>query len=182
LRVSAPQPVPSSAGLLLPDARLNPVFVNRAAAQILSYPQGVESINDIDQFLSRKIRSTFVSKGSPLQLALPGEFRSGRRVYVCRSFQCDSVTKGSGRDMIAVLFERSPTSGAALRQISERFHLTNREQQVLELLLGGLTSKEIAARMEISPNTVKAFLRLIMIKTGVSTRSGIVSKALTARP
>jgi DNA-binding CsgD family transcriptional regulator len=32
--------------------------------------------------------------------------------------------------------------------------------------------------MNISPNTVKAFLRLIMIKMGVSRRVGILSKVL----
>ena len=42
----------------------------------------------------------------------------------------------------------------------------------------GFTSKEIAARMKISPNTVKAFLRLIMLKLRVSTRSGIVGRIL----
>jgi DNA-binding CsgD family transcriptional regulator len=49
----------------------------------------------------------------------------------------------------------------------------------LEALIGvamGLTSKELATRMNISPNTVKAFLRLIMIKMGVTTRAGIVGK------
>ena len=40
----------------------------------------------------------------------------------------------------------------------------------------GLTSKEIAVRMKISPNTVKAFLRLVMVKMKVSTRSGIAGK------
>jgi DNA-binding CsgD family transcriptional regulator len=30
--------------------------------------------------------------------------------------------------------------------------------------------------MGISPNTVKAFLRLVMVKMGVSTRSGIVGR------
>jgi DNA-binding CsgD family transcriptional regulator len=67
-----------------------------------------------------------------------------------------------------------------LRVSSEKFHITDREQQVLQFLLEGLTSKEIADRMKISPNTVKAFLRLIMMKMGVSTRSGIVGKAMTS--
>jgi DNA-binding CsgD family transcriptional regulator len=67
-----------------------------------------------------------------------------------------------------------------LQAASERFHLTDREEEVLQFLLEGLTSKEIADRMAISPNTVKAFLRLIMIKMGVSTRSGIVGKAMTS--
>src|ERR1019366_5904497 len=42
----------------------------------------------------------------------------------------------------------------------------------------GLTSKELAMRMHISPNTVKAFLRLIMIKMEVATGSAIVAKLL----
>ena len=32
--------------------------------------------------------------------------------------------------------------------------------------------------MSISPNTVKAFLRVIMVKMGVTSRSGVVGKIL----
>jgi DNA-binding CsgD family transcriptional regulator len=65
-----------------------------------------------------------------------------------------------------------------LSQMSEQFALTEREKETVELLLQGLTSKEIAIRMNISPNTVKAFLRLVMVKMGVSTRSGIVGRVV----
>jgi DNA-binding CsgD family transcriptional regulator len=60
--------------------------------------------------------------------------------------------------------------------------LTQREQETVKLLLQGLTSKEIAVRMEISANTVKAFVRLVMIKMGVSTRSGIAGKFVPPEP
>lgn len=178
----APRTVPSSAGLVLLDSQLNPVFVNCAAAQILSYPQDPQTLKDLDRFVARKIRSYLVSKKSSDEPAFPYEIRSGRRLYLCRSFEGNSVTKRLDHPLVAVLLERSPARPAPLRQISERFNLTIREQEVLEFLSHGLTSKEIAGRMEISPNTVKAFLRLIMIKMGVSTRSGIVGKAIIARP
>ena len=42
----------------------------------------------------------------------------------------------------------------------------------------GFTNKEVGQRMNISPNTVKAFLKLIMMKMGVSTRSGIIGKTV----
>jgi len=42
----------------------------------------------------------------------------------------------------------------------------------------GLTSKEIAQRMQVSPNTVKVFLRSIMNKMSVCTRSGILGKLM----
>ena len=65
-----------------------------------------------------------------------------------------------------------------MSQVAARFRLTPREQETLELLAIGLTNKEIADRMKISANTVKSFLKLLMIKMGVSTRSGIVGRSL----
>jgi DNA-binding CsgD family transcriptional regulator len=41
-----------------------------------------------------------------------------------------------------------------------------------------MTTKEIAAAMNISPNTVKSFVRLIMTKLNVSTRPAIIGKIL----
>jgi len=69
-----------------------------------------------------------------------------------------------------------------MSQVSRQFNLTQREREALEYLLQGLTSKAIANRMNISPNTVKAFLRMIMIKTGVSSRSAMVGKIIMAQP
>jgi len=66
----------------------------------------------------------------------------------------------------------------AVAQIGQDFELTPREKETVELLIQGLTSKEIATRMKISPNTVKAFLRIVMVKMGVSTRSGILGKVI----
>jgi DNA-binding CsgD family transcriptional regulator len=40
----------------------------------------------------------------------------------------------------------------------------------------------MADRMKISPNTVKSFLRLVMVKMGVSTRSGILGKIAGSKP
>ena len=46
----------------------------------------------------------------------------------------------------------------------------------MRFLIEGLTNKEIAARMGISPDTVKVFLQLAMKKMEVSSRSEIMSK------
>jgi two-component system nitrate/nitrite response regulator NarL len=62
--------------------------------------------------------------------------------------------------------------------IAEEFHLTDRERETVRLMTEGLTSKEIASRMSISPNTVKTFVHLIMAKMAVSTRSAILVKLL----
>ena len=54
--------------------------------------------------------------------------------------------------------------------------LTERELEILRQIAGGASTKDIARQLFISPNTVKAFLRLVMVKMKVSTRSGIAGK------
>jgi len=55
--------------------------------------------------------------------------------------------------------------------------LTPREQQVAQLLAGGLTNKEIAQRLGITEHTVKFHLNGLMRKLGVSTRTEAVVQA-----
>jgi DNA-binding NarL/FixJ family response regulator len=48
--------------------------------------------------------------------------------------------------------------------------LTRREQEVLELIVGGLTNAEIAAKLLISGKTVDHHVSSILAKLGVPTR------------
>jgi DNA-binding CsgD family transcriptional regulator len=79
---------------------------------------------------------------------------------------------------VLVMMERRVPGCLAMCQLTQRFHLTHREEEVLTLLLQGLSSKEMAGRMRISLNTVKAFIRLVMIKMGASSRSEIAATVL----
>jgi DNA-binding CsgD family transcriptional regulator len=169
----------SSEGFLLLDSAMNPIFVNPVATQILVYPEKPEAQKNLSGYLASRIRSTLCSQQSSTGPVLVPRFQSGRRTYWCRSFEVNSTANGHSQASLAVLLERMLARSASLAQMSERFHLTTREQEVAQFLLQGLTSKEIGMRMQISPNTVKAFLRLIMVKMNVSTRSGIVGKAFT---
>lgn len=121
-----------------------------------------------------------------LDVLRAGEFRSGRserfridvqgRQYTCRINVAYSRT-GGFPDRITVLhLQRDLNIDDALLQISSEYRLTIREHQALRGVLLGLSSKEVAKQMQISPNTVKAFLRLIMGKMGVHSRSEIVAK------
>ncbi len=55
--------------------------------------------------------------------------------------------------------------------------LTPREQQVAQLLSGGLTNKEIAHRLGITEHTVKFHLNGLLRKLGVATRTEAVVQA-----
>jgi DNA-binding CsgD family transcriptional regulator len=88
--------------------------------------------------------------------------------------------KRTPRPAIAALIERSNPLVLELALATKQYRLTKRERETLELLIRGLNSEEIAARMNISRNTVKAFLRLVMVEMGVSTRSGVIGKVIAA--
>jgi DNA-binding NarL/FixJ family response regulator len=56
--------------------------------------------------------------------------------------------------------------------------LSPREREVLELLVSGLTNKEIAARLVVSERTVKFHVGSILAKLDVPNRAGAVRVAL----
>ena len=167
-------------GFVLLDSTLDPVLLNRTAAEILSYPLKPAAQKSQHAFLAERVRRTLLAPHAGGGSPIVAEYRSGKRLYHCRTFRVDAQAKEYSQLSLAVLFERESSGSFSLRQAAQKYHLTAREQEVLEFLLQGLTSKEIANRMGISANTVKAFLRLIMIKMSVSTRSGILGKAVTS--
>jgi DNA-binding NarL/FixJ family response regulator len=69
-------------------------------------------------------------------------------------------------------FQRSAASAAATEDLSER------EQQVLDLLSRGLIYKEIADKLGISYETVHTYIRRIYEKLQVRTRTEAVAKFL----
>ena len=173
--VSVTEPSP---GVLLLASDLTLLYVNPAATQILAYPDTPPSIGPLDSFLLRKIRAVFFAHGNEGQFA--SEFLSGRRRYLCRAYWLSPPSNNAlNHPALAVLLERSSPTSFDASEIAARFHLTPREQETLEYLIEGLTNKEIGHRMNISPNTVKGFLKLVMMKLGVSTRSGVIGKVVS---
>jgi DNA-binding CsgD family transcriptional regulator len=82
------------------------------------------------------------------------------------------------KKVITFHLQRDASPNGAILQIVSRCGLTPREEAVLRGISIGLTTKEIAQRLNISPNTVKTYLHSIMIKLRVTTRAAIVGKLL----
>ncbi len=61
------------------------------------------------------------------------------------------------------------------------YDLTNREQEILKLLVDGLSKKQIAGKIFLSYHTVDVHIRHIYEKLEVHTLSGAVAKALKER-
>jgi DNA-binding CsgD family transcriptional regulator len=176
----------AEAGFLLLDPSLKLILANEEVIQILNYQSSKPKQNGHrlpDELLRDKIHPMLRTDGPSAQFRSANEFQSGRRRYVCRIF-CVTTRPGLGAQQydVALLFERTSTSTFDIEKIRKTYHLTEREEETLKHLVRGLTTKEIASRMQVSPNTVKAFLRLVMIKMGFRSRAGVMSKVMEFRP
>jgi len=70
----------------------------------------------------------------------------------------------------------NPQSGSLdLNKIKGLFRLSKRESEVVQELVFGGTDKQIAKQLGISVETVRAYLKSVRAKLGVSTRTAIVS-------
>ncbi len=164
-----------SVGLILMGSSSGPICANAEALKILSYPETQEKTESIEKLVIEKVRSVLSKWQNAQQSSSITDVTSGRRRYVCRFFALASLSGKSSQRTTALLLERNSAALDVLSMARE-FNLTQRECEAVEYLAQGLTSKEIANRMRINPSTVSAFLRLVMIKTGTSNRSGIIGK------
>jgi len=106
------------------------------------------------------------------------QLSTGKSEYSCRTFVAKRVDLTDSTPMLILHLKKEVSVTDAVHQVGISYNLTHRERQALVGVSMGLTSKELAEQMNISPNTVKAFLRLIMIKMGAATRAGVVGKLL----
>jgi DNA-binding CsgD family transcriptional regulator len=73
------------------------------------------------------------------------------------------------------LAEHCGASTPALRQATESLPLTDREREIAMLIGEGLSNREIAARLTISPRTVENHIFKAMAKTGTASRDELAN-------
>ncbi len=73
---------------------------------------------------------------------------------------------------------REPRRSAATAAEPRGSALTRRESEILELLVQGLSNKEIAQRIVVSPRTVDTHVERVLSKLGAATRARAVAVAL----
>ena len=186
LRINAKQNVKRSRhswissvpGLILIDSFFAPIAFNYEGAAILTYPnkpnmERIDTLHVPPEILDEIRRYKLTD--SPVVL-IP--FQAGRREYICHAFPVNFCNISSAQPIFALILQRNSSADETVYRIAAQFNLTEREREALQGISIGLTSKELATRMRISPNTVKAYLHLVMVKMGVTSRAGIVAKIL----
>lgn len=89
------------------------------------------------------------------------------------AIQASPLHGQDGAVHLAVLF--SPAKPADILPIvCEAYGLSEREKQLLALIVRGFSTKELAHRLHISAYTVQDHLKSIFVKTGVSSRRELI--------
>lgn len=77
----------------------------------------------------------------------------------------------------ARLFGAAPRPFDGNPAARDQLGISPREQAILQHVADGLTNKEIARRLEVSPNTVKTHVANLFGKLGAARRTDAVAKA-----
>jgi DNA-binding CsgD family transcriptional regulator len=173
--------VPSAveAGLLVVDTSMHVVAADEGALSILNQTtcgQANRKGEKVD--LPKNILDMLANQRNGDAGSAKARISIGDQDYMCRSFVIHQQNGTRIEPTIAVYLQRDASIVNALEALAAEYHLSDREQQALHGIAVGLSAKEMAQRMKISPNTVKSFLRIVMIKMGVGTRAGILGKLL----
>jgi DNA-binding CsgD family transcriptional regulator len=173
------------AGIVLMDAYFRPLAIDSGATSVLIA-------------FSRERRGGFGPALSPADMVARGleeltlSFQNEHNENTIVYFSVDNSTytgriyrlepqNGSSSAMIALYLSKNATAEDSLGLTAFEYRLTARERETLLGMVIGLTNKELAQRMDISPSTVKAFVRVVMAKMGVTKRAGVVAKVFERR-
>ena len=166
-----------SVGLVLIDLSLKSVAFDRGAALLLGYASSKPGIKG-EPSLPKEILDMIRGRKPADLSAAKTYFRVGESEYVCRVHVMELPNRLWKEPLLALYLEKAAFVNGAVYDVATRYHLTVREAEILRGISTGLAPKEVAKRLNISPNTVKSFLRLIMTKMGVTTRAEMFAMIL----
>ena len=128
-----------------------------------------------------------------LELLFPAFVQQSRTVasiviigllVVCTVYGSQSIYKLFGETPLPLNFDAPDAEGEQgldVDQITERFGLSSRESEVLQLLLEGKSATQIAEEMVVAHGTIKAHTRNIYKKLGIHRREELFDLSTKGR-
>ncbi|GAA2424220.1 hypothetical protein GCM10010191_40610 [Actinomadura vinacea] len=180
-RLSGPQALPDAPapGLVLFDSSGTAISINDEAREYLArLPRGPS----VPSPLGVRLPIWIIGTALQARAIARGRDHGGARVrirtvegrwLVCHA---SNLTGPDGRaGTVALVIEPAAASDLAVI-VAEAHELTPRELEIAQHVAYGLPTGEIAARLFISPHTVRGHLKAIFQKTGVSSRGELVAR------
>ena len=168
-------------GVVILDSAGEILYLNEEARSILAtfIPDEIADDQDPETLHKAIIQSLKKHLGS---LSAPGstciQCTESNATYALRTLPLDSP-QNEGEPCVMVLIEGITVQRKFdINQVQKQFGLTKRETEVTYCLTKGLTNKEIANALSLSPETIHDYVKQIMKKLNTTTRAGIVGKVL----
>jgi DNA-binding CsgD family transcriptional regulator len=130
----------------------------------------------------------FFSDSAPLRAAMAESKASGAAVEARVPLLATAGTREVAARVVAIFDGDDHEGWIVLLKGGENWHqrleesrLTAQERGVVAFLLEGLTTKEIASQMRLSPGTVKNYTSSVFRKTGARGRGDLMHRLLKSR-
>ncbi len=169
-----------TSGVVILDESGEILYLNQEAHSILSTFSANNDSSDKDSPINKAIVETIKENLGPLNEPSSSIIQCANTdsTYSLRALPLDKPHK-KGKSCVMVLIE-----GVTIHRkfdmdvVQKQFGLTKREAEVTFCLTKGLTNKEIANILSLSPETVHDYVKQVMKKFKTTTRAGIVGKVL----
>ncbi|NOT48942.1 MAG: response regulator transcription factor [Acidobacteria bacterium] len=143
----------------------------------LSFPDSC-SIDDLDNYFFENPKAKIIMLADHAGDAeIAKALKKGALGYICKDVDPDELVKA----IRTVAAGRKYIPDDIAQILSENFgheELTPTESNVLRMIVGGMSNKEIAFAMDVSENTVKSHVQNIFGKIGVSDRTSAATTAI----
>ncbi len=136
------------------------------------------SIDDLDKYFSERPKARIIVLAEHAGDAeIAKALKKGAAGYICKDISPDNLvdairTVAAGRKYIPDDIAR------ILSEHVGKEELTPAESNVLRMVVGGMSNKEIAFALDVSENTVKTHVQNIFAKIGVSDRTSATMTAI----
>jgi len=149
------------------EANIACAYCDSIKAQILLaselYPKGISSFFPIDMNLDAWV--------SMLRLCLSGQSYVTPELFLQQPHPPVVSVNDIDHILQKSLTNATKTSSICPKKDSRLKYLTNRENEVLEIVAEGCPNKTIASRLGLSENTIKLHIHNIIMKLGVHNRT-----------
>lgn len=158
-------------GILVLDNQLRIISTNEVAEQWLSRLREWEAIGD--GILPRPVRTACFRALSATSVPSPAKSCIHLPGYPYLTIRASKLNGPAHGPQLAVSFEQAGPADT-LRLMAEACELSEREKQILDALIRGMSTKELALALHISVYTAQDHIKSIFSKTGVTSRGELI--------
>lgn len=172
----------SPAAIVTVDERGFIELANQAAVELMAPRDGHLVGNPIAAFLPELHHALRWEEAPQFRASMQCRGHRGSGETFTADVWFSTYKEGATPKLAAIIGDVSEDTPITSNHVPAEDHngisLSNRELDVLRLLVQGLANKQIAAKLEISESAVKNTLQQLFTKSGVRTRSQLVRAAL----